>query len=203
MTWPFGDSALCSLLVAAKQYVENGMNGSMDAFYKEAYESINVSLLENPDYTPTAISQLGHIEDLITNGALVVDVHRMNTCELFIRKQEWFLTTARVTALTTGQDEVAQKLISYIVQSVIQWHKSNPDSLAVLPQSTKAFGDIIESLGPFARSLMMVCLDWNEDTRTLVESPDGVEFESWAVSCGILSTCLYKVKHVLRTGEFD
>jgi hypothetical protein len=203
MTWSFGDSALCSLLLASKAYVENNMAGSMDEFYKEAYESVDLSLLDVPGYTPKAISKLHHIQDLISSGALVVDVDSMNTCELFIRREEWFLTTARINALSPGQDEVAQQLISYVIGTVAGWHKANPDSIATLPESTKAFGEMIEALGPFGSSLRMVCLDWNEEKGTLVESPEGVEFESWAVSCGVLLNCLYKIKHVIRTGEFD
>ena len=144
-----------------------------------------------------------YIQELISSGALVVDVDRMNDCELFSRKQEWFLTTDRVTALAKGQEEVALQLISYVKQSVVEWHKSNPDSLTVLPESTKAFGEIIEALGPFGSALKMVCLDWDEETKNFRESDDGVEFESWAVSCGMLLTCLYKVKRVIRTGKFD
>lgn len=179
------------------------MAGSMDEFYKEAYESVNLSLFDVPRYTPKAISKLHRIQDLISSGVLVVDVDSMNNCELFIRREEWFLTTARMGALTPGQDEIAQQLISYIIRTVVDWHKSNPDSLTTLPESTKAFGEMIEALGPFRSSLRMVCLDWNEEEGTLVESPKGIEFESWAVSCGVLLNCLYKIKHVIRTGEFD
>lgn len=203
MSLAFGDSLICCVLLALK-YFTNDPTTNLDAYFDQEYNKMNMSLLEVSNHELLPFARLGKLQRLFESGVLSIDAAAIDNCEIFRRRQEWFLTTEKRLQLSESDQEFADLLIDQVVNKVLVWHNSNPDSIEKIDESEQAFKKILETLGVHRSRLVRVRLEWNEEDNTVMKDDEGTEFELWAVSCAITPDCLHDVRQAVRYGpELD
>ena len=200
MSLAFGDSVIWCILLALKLFT-NDPTVDLDAHFIQEYNKMNMSLLEVADHELLPFSRLGKLQRLFESGVLSIDTEAIDNCEILRRRQEWFLTTEKPLELSGSDQEFAYLLIDHIVNRVLAWHNSNPDSIEKLDESEQAFKKILDTLGVHRSRLVRVRLEWNEEDNTVVQDEEGTEFELWALSCAITPDCLYDVRQAVRNGR--
>ena len=160
-----------------------------------------MSLLQVVDHELLPFARLGNLQCLFENGVLSIDTAAIDDCEIFRRRQEWFLTTEKPLELSESDKEFADLLIDHVVSRVLTWHNNNPDSSSLLDESEQAFKYILDTLGVHRSHLLRVRLEWHEEDNTVSRDKDGTEFEMWALLCATTADCLHDVRQDVRNGQ--
>lgn len=202
MSAHFGDAVSCSVLYAVKLWVDGGSTGTLDPFFQQVYSMLRTSHLEPGTNTPRGYSDLTPLQTLIESGSLQVTQTAFD-CELFRRVGKWFLTHERDAQLSDADADLAQCLLTFVVNKVSTWHTHNPSSLHEIEESRNAWLQLLQIMGPFRYKLQSVELieETNGSDVIVKIAEDGLLFELWAVSCPVLSTTVIGVRNCIATGN--
>ena len=204
MSAPIGDAVTSCVLSAVRSFAEAMYQGpSLDELFYSHYSSLRTGYLEAGTYTPKGFSDLKVLEQLIKDSAPSLDLAKFD-CEMFRRRGKWFLTHERVTVLGDSDDGLAKLVIDHVVKAVKNWHEEHPNSFTEIADSRAAWNTLLKTLGQFRTRIKSLEFDYADDRRqALVLSDDGIVFEAFAVSCGVMRDCLQQVQNWLATGQFE
>ena len=209
MSIPIGDAVACSMLAAVKSFVEGGLEeDSLSEIFSRKYSELKSSFLGIDVKRPESYSNdLRKLETLIRNNVLPMKLDAYE-CEIFWRQNKWFLTLERPLSLVDGDDEMADFVCNYVIQSVKEWHEANlqmlhsdTNSLNEISASQRAWKQLLRSLGPFCFRLKNVDFEFDEKSSSLTRSDDGIPFESWALSCETLPRIVCEAEEWITSGE--
>ena len=201
MSRPVGDSLACSLLVAAKRFVDEDGSQSLDEIFQQVYKSLRTCLLGDT-HSLLPHSSLGRLEDLIRREIVHVKKSAFD-CPFFRNNSEWYLTMERALALTQEDGDPAAEIVRFVVDSLIQWFQKHPDDIGNDGSDfSPEWQTLLNSMGPFRKDLKRIRLS-SDNNDHVFQSKDGVELEAWACSCGALPLILAKVRRKIETGYFD
>jgi hypothetical protein len=201
MSKPIGDSIAASLLYAVKSFIETDKQGDLDALFCQTYGSMSTTRLSEGAGTPLKPhSFLSILQSLIAKNILHVNMSAFESL-FFKLNAEWFLTMESFFSLTEQDDQVAEEIINFVVGSVIDWHKKNPDIEDADCQ--KQWDALLKSMGPFRHKCKSIQIVYTDDGQILRTKEGGLSMEAWAVSCGGLGGILLQVQRKIATGSFD
>jgi hypothetical protein len=195
----FGDAVLLSVVLAARDLVENGdVHHSLDDLFATRFKSIKTDFLTDGDRNPS--SNLSNLEGLLRDGELTIKAEAFD-CKLFRNSHLWYFTEERLpTRSDVAIDEdVRSAAIRYVVGCICLWHTANPDHYErEYHESRLAWTLLSKLLGPKLRS---VELEADEDTGEVKPSEDGMVIEVWACTCKDLPLLLDQVRNVVASGS--
>jgi hypothetical protein len=197
MSLPIGDSVVACLLAAVKAFLDLGCVGNLDDLFRSKYMNLNLQFIVKEADALHPVSQLEEIQNLIADGILPVRREAFK-CVMFERQDEWFLTMERALELTEGQEKLADLVTNYVIKHVSEWHEANPRSYTLDEEAEQCWFKILALLGPFARRIKAVQLD--TEGKSVVQTADGTQMESWATSCCTMPDCLRGVKRTIEEG---
>ena len=200
MSFPIGDAVVSCVLTAVKSFVNGGYNGNLDELFVEQYRSFKTGFLGSQIDSPSPHSDLSRLQTLLEKKVLNINESAYD-CELFKRRNLWFLTTERPLGLVEGDDLIAESLVTFVVDTVRNWHQQNPDSLQEQDDSKEAWKQLLITFGRFQFKLKTLYLEYGQDEKTLALTDDGIPFETFAVSCGDMPQCLHSVRRWIATGD--
>lgn len=200
MSYPIGDAVVSCVLTALKSFVDGGYNGSLDDLFAKQYRTFKTGFLGAQIDRPCPHSDLSRLQALVEKKILNINEHAYD-CELFKRKNLWFLTTERPLGLVEGDDSIAKSLVTFVVDTVRNWHEQNPDSLQERDDSKEAWKQLLTTFGRVQFKLKTLYLEFGHDEKSLALSDDGIPFETFAVSCGDMPQCLQSVRRWIATGD--
>lgn len=91
------------------------------------------------------------------------------------------------------------------VVSLQAWHysnKDNADHFSHLISAEKHWARLAGLLGP-GLCTTKIHLDWDEETKALVHSEDGMPIQAWALSCSRLRKIAHHVTNMIVNGSWD
>lgn len=201
MSMPIGDSIASSFLIAVKDFIEQHHQGNLDQLFYQTYASLNTALLDSNNDPPNPHSSLATIQSIITDGILPVRMEAFKS-PFFRLQAEWFLTMEQPLSLTEQDGEIAEEIIEFVVDHVIQWYKENIE--ADVADSQTQWQTFVNCMGPFCQELRAVrLLLMDNGSIVRAENDKGLALEAWASSCGGLPDILSKVERKIRSGEFE
>lgn len=200
MSFPIGDAVLSCVLTAVKSFVDSGYRGSLDDLFAQQYRNFKTGFLREQVDNPSPHSNLSRLQTLFENKTLNINEDAYD-CELFKRQNLWFLTTERPLGLVEGDDLIAESLVTFVVDTVKDWHVQNPDSLQERDDAKEAWKQLLTTFGRFQFKLKTLYLDYGQDETSLSLADDGIPFETFAVSCGDMPRCLQSVRRWIATGD--
>lgn len=209
MSAPFGNSVTFCILAAIKSFLTKSLEeATLDELFAAKYSALKTSLLPIDDtriLRRRPFSDLKGLQRLIVSNVLPVNLEALLQCECFCRENEWFLTSERaLSLLSPDEDKLASQIIELVAEGVKSWHESFPDSLDVQDESEKEWKHLSNLLGPpFSRRLKLIAFEYDEKSKTLYRSPEGIPLEEWAVSCGSLPRIVSRVRKIIETGELQ
>lgn len=179
MSVAFGDAVSCSVIYAAKLWVDRGSTGTMDDYFQQVYNMLRKGYLISGTNTPRGgYSTLTPLQTLIENGSLRVNQAAFD-CLLFQRVGKWFLAHERNVRLNDSDADLAHCLEMYVVNEVSTWHQQHPDSMDEFDESRKAWSQLLQILGPFRHQLQSIELVEQATSSEVVvkTTDDGLLFE--------------------------
>eukprot|EP00977_Amphora_coffeiformis_P011790 scaffold2880_cov173-Amphora_coffeaeformis.AAC.7 len=205
MSLPFGDSVTSSVISAVGEYIQQRgeCRHSLDDLFVAKYRNLKKVYLA-PDHTLKPFCNLQKLQELIDEQKM-----RINTavfdCEMFHRQNEWFLTFERAVNLSFDQEDMAKDIVEFVSTWIISWHNKHPNSNVESLEAQEAWTKLARMMGPHRRMLTRVYIEQNETTRQIYVSTEdeGIEIESWALSCESLRDCIGPVSRKIETGSFD
>jgi hypothetical protein len=126
----FGDTVVCSVLAAAKDFFDNGLTGTnLDSLFLETFAGLNAHYLDRgapENHLPNPKANLDRLQALMQQGLLALN-HATFDCSLFARHNQWFLTRSRTSppAFAEVSEELSAILLDYVVVSMRAWHYSH------------------------------------------------------------------------------
>lgn len=193
----FGDSIISCVVLALRSFARDG-SSSLDTYFSVEYEAMNASRL-SVEANLRPHSRLSRLEKLVREGIITVNVDEIDGCEMFRRRDEWFLSLEKPLQISDANSEFATRLIEHVVSRVIEWHTNNPNSTTTFKESAEALDMILSILGNHRSSLLRIRLEVDED-NVITKDDEGTEFVSWAISSQVIPKCLEEVRAAVRFG---
>jgi hypothetical protein len=195
---PFGDAVMLSVLLAARDLMQDDYEHSLDNAFKERFKGIKTYYIGGEERNPA--SQLGALEDMLRNGSLKVNPDAFE-CKLFRNSHLWYFTTERmpsgVVDPTIDEPALVSAAIRFVVGSICLWHTANPNhTQKEFPQSRHAWTMLLVLLG---KKFQSVRLEENEQTDEVEPCDDGTSIEVWACTCKDLPQVLNQVENLLAS----
>lgn len=190
------------VVTAVKSFVDGGYNGVLDDLFAEQYRNFKTVFLSAQMDSPSAHSDLSRLQALVEKKKLHINEDAYD-CELFKRQNLWFLTTERPLRLVEGDDLIAESLVTFVVDTVKNWHEQNPDMLQERDGSKLAWKQLLTIFGRFQFKLKILYLEYGQDEKSLALTDDGIPLETFAVSCGDMPQCLQSVRRWIATGDLE
>ena len=107
--------------------------------------------------------------------------------------------------LSDDQEGMAKDIVDFLVSWILSWHNKHPNSNVEPVEAQDAWTKLARMMGPHQRLLTHVYIEQNETTGQICLSTEdeGIEIESWALSCESLSDCIGPVSRKIETGSFE
>ena len=212
MSRSVGDAVVVSLLLAIKQFVESGFTRVLDELFCENCRLISPALIPHEmketgvpqEQIPKNIegmspySNLTSLEASIRQGVVRINMDKFH-CRFFALRAEWFLSTERVRALSPGDRDLAEAIVSFVVDSLKKfYHKSEETEYH---DSEVHWNTLIRRMGPFRGLLTAIRLEM-DDCGNIIQSPKGLPLKAWASSCAEMERIDSAVAKKIMTGSW-